>query len=246
MDILRDPIWQFVFSLIGIIVTFAIYRFQEKRKRLSYAIVFSTSLLSVSRDLKKDSLQVNWRGRDIDGLHLLAIRLTNVGDIPIVASDFESPVSFSFDFAKESGEVLEAEVIPTEVSATLKTTKTSVELKPALMNKGDLAEIKVLLTDFSGEVKVTGRVVGVKTIEFGATAFDWIEIPLITYAVSSTFITLFCVAVLLADFLLPNIQTSDYILGFCFGFIVVHSVETALFFWLRWQHKEKSKSIIKF
>lgn len=169
-DILRDPIWQFVgviLSFAALFFTFYFYKKQFSSKRLSYDIRTSTSVLSVRADMK-GKLKVLFEGKEVSNVQLLIIRLLNSGDMSIVPSDFEQPVSLSFgDFAK----VLTFEVTetsPSNLEALISLKDKLVILKPLLLNQRDWIDIKIVISGYP-EVKVMGRLVGVNIIENLAT-----------------------------------------------------------------------------
>jgi hypothetical protein len=169
MEILRDPMWQFigaVLALLAIILTLYLFWLQRQRKSLSYDVISSTSLVSVNEAIK-DSLQIFRNGKLIPGVHLLVVKLTNSGNIPIPSADYESPVILTF-----AGDdvVLEAEIMlthPNNVKASLEFNESEVKLSPSLLNPGDTIEMKILLSKFSGKVNVDARVLGIKQLQEG-------------------------------------------------------------------------------
>jgi len=167
MELLRDPLWQFAgaaLALLTILATFYLFWLQRQRKSLSYEVISSTNLLSISETIK-DTLEVRRNGVPIPGLHLIVIRLTNTGNVPITTTDYETPITFSF---KEAGIVLEAQITttrPKNIKATMEFDPTSVRLSPSLLNPKDSIELKILLTRFSGQVSVEGRIIGVSHIK---------------------------------------------------------------------------------
>ena len=87
MDVLRDPIWQFIGAIIGfvaIIVPIVVYVFLQRRKKgLSYEIIASTPLISLQQAIK-DRVVILYDGIKIETMHLLLLRVFNSGTVPIL------------------------------------------------------------------------------------------------------------------------------------------------------------------
>ena len=55
MELLRDPVWQFVgavLAVLAIVASIAIYRLQKVPKRLAYEIVSRSTLLTVKEEIE--------------------------------------------------------------------------------------------------------------------------------------------------------------------------------------------------
>lgn len=165
-DILRDPMWQFVAALlaaIAILVSIILYLKQRRRKALSYEILSRTPLLSVKEEIKKQ-LKILYDGKPVRQVHLVVVRIVNSGNTPILSTDYERLISLNFG---EEANVLTAEIVKTDpdsIQASFNVEGKSVVLTPTLLNTGDSFTLKMLITKF-GEVKVDGRIVGVKEIQ---------------------------------------------------------------------------------
>lgn len=247
MDILRDSVWQFIGAVLGLIAvaaTLLIYFLQKTRKELSYDIIFNTNLLSINAKIK-DSMQVNWRGKEINGLNLLIVRLRNSGNTPIVATDYEGPVIFTFD---KDDRVLEAEIESTQppnIPASLETTASSVQLKPSLLNPKDYIEIKILLTSYKNMV-VQGRIINIETIKMGSSFPDWNDVPLATFFGISTAIAILGVFYLPTGLIVNNFvaevyKVPQYSLIFFGGYLIIYLFQLFIFIVLRREFENKSK-----
>lgn len=165
-DILRDPMWQFVaviLAILAILITYAIYRKQRRRKLLTYDIISRTPLLSNEEEVK-GKLQILFEDQPVQQVHLIVMRISNSGDVPILATDYERPVTFSFG---EESKILTVEVVETEpdsLHALARIEDDRVALEPTLLNQGDVITLKMLISKFGGEVAVDGRIIGVKEI----------------------------------------------------------------------------------
>ena len=168
IEILRDPMWQFIgvlIALLALIISILLWM-QRKRKALSYEIVSRTPLLSFKEKIK-GNLQILFDGREVQDVHLIEVRMFNSGNESIKSEDYERPINFSFG---ENAQVLTAEVVeanPESIHASADIVDTKVKLKPILLNGSDSFTLKMLVSQYSGEekdIKIDGRVAGVKDI----------------------------------------------------------------------------------
>jgi hypothetical protein len=165
-DILRDPLWQFigvVIALVAILISIILFIKSRNKKVLSYGIISTTPLLSVGREIKKD-VQILYKDKPIQQVHLILLKLINSGNVPVTANDFERP--FSIVFSKDA-KVIAAEIVKTQpesLRASILFEDQKVVLEPILINEGDSITFKMLVSKLKGGLKVDGRVVGVKEI----------------------------------------------------------------------------------
>ena len=165
-DIFRDPMWQFVAVLltaIAILVSISLYLKQRRRKALSYSILSQTPLLSVKEEIKKE-LKILYNGKPVEQVHLIMVKIINSGNTPILSTDYERPISLNFG---EKANVLTAAIVkmhPDSIQASFSVEGKNVVFTPTLLNAGDSFTLKMLITKL-GEVKVDGRIVGVKEIQ---------------------------------------------------------------------------------
>ena len=166
LEILRDPVWQSIgaiCALITIIASVSFYWMQHGRKELSYEIVSRTPLLSVAEELQ-GRFQILFDGKPVNKVHLIVLRVSNTGNTPVIATDYERQVSFKFGEGARilSSEVSEAD--PKSLAASVVSNESGIALQPILMNSGDSVTIKTLLSRYGGNIEVDGRIVGVKEI----------------------------------------------------------------------------------
>ncbi len=166
-DFLRDSTWQFaVATLIGvsaIVVSIVAYVLQRNRKLLIYEIISSTPLVSV-KDEVEGKLQIIYDGAEVSDVHLVVVRISNSGNVPITSNDYDRPliVYTGVDSRILSVEVSETE--PKDLKVAINADETTTVLQPLLLNGGDSVTIRLLVTRLVG-VHVDGRIVGVKDIK---------------------------------------------------------------------------------
>lgn len=164
MDILIDPL-EFIGVILAaatIIISIILYMRQRQKKGISYTIVSCVPLLSVGEEIS-GKLQILFDGKPVQQVHLVEADIVNSGNVPIKATEFERPISFSFG---EEAQVFSAEVTestPESLRATASIEGKRVLLEPTLLNAGDSVSLKMLISKFA-KVDVDGRIVGVKRI----------------------------------------------------------------------------------
>jgi len=165
--ILSDPTCQFIIVILltiaAIVVSVIIYLKQRQRRSLSYEIVSATPLLSVEEDIKKD-LQISYKGKPVEQVHLVMIKILNSGSLPIPSKDYEQPITLSFGNQTKILTAEIAETNPDSLEASIDASDRHAILVPALLNQKDFITIKMLVTKYRSEPNVSGRIIGVKEI----------------------------------------------------------------------------------
>lgn len=166
MELLRDPLWQFVGAILAIAaiaVTIVVYLLQRNRKSLSYEIVSNNSLLTVREELE-GKVKITYEDTPVKNVQLIVMKIINTGNVPITPSDFVRPLQFIFD---EQTRILSSEVTkkePKNIDAHITIDKNSFRLEPTLLNGKDSITIKSLVYDFDGLPKVDTRIIGVDRV----------------------------------------------------------------------------------
>ena len=168
LEIIRDPLWQFVtvviIAIIAIIVTIILYLIQRRRKSLSWEIISNTPLLSIDEEIR-GNLQVLFAGKPVQDVQLIILKIINSGNVPIKSTDYERPINLKLG---ENALILTAKVTeknPSGLETPITNEGTRVVLEPTLMNEGDSFTIKMLVNQFDDQITVDGRIVGVKDIQ---------------------------------------------------------------------------------
>jgi len=167
MDLLRDPIWQFIGAMIGaaaILVTIYLFLLQLPRKSLSYMVLATTPLVSVEEEIRAN-VRITFDGKPIQDVCLVILRLANDGNIPIIASDFEQPITLSFG---EGNHILSAQLIDATTPAfaqTISITQSHLTVRPALWNVQDSITVKLFLSRQPEAIQYDAHIAGVKEIK---------------------------------------------------------------------------------
>jgi TRAP-type C4-dicarboxylate transport system permease small subunit len=164
--------WRAVSVLIAALGIVLVFYFQwwRNRKRLSYDILSSVLLISAEEEIR-DKVEIRFEGQPVKNVHLVVIKLINDGYVPIKKDDFEKPIRLIFSKAK----ILTAEKVkfnPDNLTTDIQYGEDWLEIEPALFNRKDYVQFKVLLTE-STQMRIDARVVGVSRIrQVGSGLFD--------------------------------------------------------------------------
>ena len=95
-------------------------------------------------------------------------------------------------FDKKESKILSSEVLkeePNNLSITLNSNENEITIQPILLNPKDYFVIKMLINNYSGDIKIDTRIIGVKKIK---------PIPEFSYPKSKILLILFYFGFLLA------------------------------------------------
>jgi hypothetical protein len=166
LNILRDPLWQFIGALLilgSLIVSLFLLK-QRGRKSLTYEILSNISLLSNKEEIK-GKLKILFEETPVEDVHLIEIKIINSGNTPIISTDYEQSINLTFN--KES-KILTTEIsetTPRDLPVTATISDGKIIINRILLNNGDAFIIKMLISQFDGNIFVNGRISGVKEIK---------------------------------------------------------------------------------
>src|SRR5690242_20678356 len=108
MNILRDPIWQFI-SVFLASVDFVFNYFTTRRKKsLSYHVISETALLKKMDEGFREKIKILYKEKpdeektiQIPSAHLIVLRILNDGNVCILPNDFYGSI-IGFSFGKET------------------------------------------------------------------------------------------------------------------------------------------------
>jgi hypothetical protein len=141
----KRPIYEIsglIVGVIAILVSVYIGLRAERSKAYSINYVAERALIATP-GITSGQLQVTYAGNTVTRPHLFTLRIENVGEVPIVASDIDKPLLFTFDSAR----VLSAELgrrNPTDLDAEATHDSTHVTVKHRLLNPGDWFTLDIL------------------------------------------------------------------------------------------------------
>ncbi len=185
IDFLRDPVWQFVgalLALIALLVSIYLFVLQRKKKSLVYDILILTPILGVKDKIVEGNVRIFFGRMPVKNVHLLVLKISNNGTVPIKTTDFEEPLTFHFGKDAKVLSVDIAVTIPPTLKPMLNVKPNYIVVEPTLLNAGDTAVLKILLAEYSGTIHPETRIVGVHDMRLGQYEFR----PLYMFAVASS------------------------------------------------------------
>jgi hypothetical protein len=158
--------WKVILGSIAILVTlFGLFYFQwwRNRKRFSYEVLSNVSLVTTSAEVQ-DDVEILYKSKPVKNVRLLIIKLINDGFLPIKKDDFDNFVRITFP----DGMVISTEKVlfhPSNLDTSIRHEDNWVEVDPALFNRKDYIQLKILVSSNLPLFNVTARIVGVSKIE---------------------------------------------------------------------------------
>jgi hypothetical protein len=145
---------------------------------ISYEIVSKNQLLSVDEQTA-GKLRIFYEDQPTQDLSLLVIKLSNSGNTDIPAKEFEEKITLS---TNENSKILSVTVVektPENLSEKIGLFNSYFTIEPLLLNSKDSITMQLLVSNFSGEISVKGRIEGIKEIrELKVSRFQYVSIPL--------------------------------------------------------------------
>lgn len=170
MEIIRDPMWQFIgalFAFIAISITLIIYLLQRKKKKLNYEIIGKLPLLSFREELE-GKFKIYYEDNLVKNVFSIIIKFYNTGNQPITSNDFERNLSLIFE---EKIKILAYSVSKTEpdnLDVQLQLNNNKLIIAPLLLNPKDTFTIRVIVTESDAKFKLNYRIIGINKIIEGS------------------------------------------------------------------------------
>jgi hypothetical protein len=139
----RDPTWQFVAAIIGLVsLGYAVF-YQLPRTKLAVICGRPTSILNSSLP---DRLTMNYEGQAIRSLDSLEVQFLNNGNVPIRPSDFEHPFRLELGKGFSLVDARLTQSTPPNLRPTVTSDKASCSISPVLLNPDDAFIITLFVT----------------------------------------------------------------------------------------------------
>ncbi len=190
-------------TAIGIMVSIVLWILNQRRKQLSYRILWQGLLAQATPDVAA-RLSSRFDGNPSSDVGLVVVEVVNSGHLPIGPSDFQSRLVIS---AGPGAKVLFTHVsstTPGDLDDRCRTVdgekKSLVEgfsghevvLAPILLNQGDSITVQIIAENLRGGVKVIGHINGIGRISIWraptAVSTAMINIGAIVMALSALFL----------------------------------------------------------
>lgn len=162
-------------TLFGVSVSVVLWIKNQRRKELTYELARCDALLNVRGEARR-RIDVRFDGQPVEDAHLLVVRLTNTGHVPINPGDYQGRVSIAVG---PGSTIVAADVIETvpgdleervlcgngKTSLIAAIEKDRLMLQPVLLNEQDSLSVQMLVRKYSGKVTVSGHVQGINAIK---------------------------------------------------------------------------------
>lgn len=162
-------------TFIGICVSIILWNLNQKKKALSYAVLWNRPLLNL-KGVAREQMDIFFKGKQVSEADLIVVRIFNSGHLPVNTGDYQTPLALELE---PGASILDANVIETlpanlEERLKIKTAESpliesmdesKILLRPILLNEGDSFTLQMLVLNAYGKVKVSGHVLGVSSIK---------------------------------------------------------------------------------
>jgi hypothetical protein len=171
--------WKFALmaflAVAGVIVPLGVSQFQSDEKLLSVRTVSIEDLDSYESGAIPE-LKLTINGAVVESPYFTKVQLVNEGTIPILASDFATPLTISIDALSVVVRAATIDVVPSDLPVTLNQTGKDVSISPLLLNPGDSFAISILTSGEQPHFSVSARIAGVTRIELEEMMDDGLTI----------------------------------------------------------------------
>lgn len=168
MKFLKDPVWQFIGVVIGIIailVTWYLSVNERPTKKLRVEILSNSPLISVNTDIAKE-IEIFYKDVPVQSLSLILLKFENTGNDPIRESDYSEPIQITLSSNAEIGETSIQETRPEGINLIAnKIAPNQIELAKVLLNPGDQVVLRILAINNDETLEINTRIAGIQNIE---------------------------------------------------------------------------------
>lgn len=153
-----------VLAFLAIVVPMIIYLHQRERKELAFGALSIRSFLTASDELD-GRVSVTFDGFPVKDIRLVVLGVSNTGNVPILAREFDRPFTVSFG---DKARVLTADVIeqqPGNLGVKVNARDQDIQFTPVLLNPGDSFATQLLIAAPEIHIYADVRVIGVASLE---------------------------------------------------------------------------------
>ena len=162
-------------TFIGICVSIILWNLNQRKKALSYSILWNRPLLNL-KGAAREQMDILFRGKKVSEADLIVVRVFNSGHLPINSGDYQTTLAVELEPGASIVDVNVIETLPANLEERLKlkaeqnpliesVEESKILLRPILLNEGDSFTIQMLVLNGHGKVKVAGHVLGINSIK---------------------------------------------------------------------------------
>jgi len=172
---MSNKFWTVIGSIAGVVaVIVTVWLFLQGRsdqsKKLEVELIARSTLVDENVTRTKQRIEILYDGRKIPNYTILQFRVVNTGGQPIRSTDYEEHFRLRFANVAEILSIEQVSANPKQLQVTPSVENPSSVLFPSiLLNSGDWFILEVSIAPETGKkltTEVTGRIAGVKQIEF--------------------------------------------------------------------------------
>jgi hypothetical protein len=161
-------------TFIGICVSIILWNLNQKRKALSFAILWNRPLLNL-KGVAREQMDIFFKGKQVSEADLIVVRVFNSGHLPINTGDYQTALALELEPGATILDATVIETLPANLEERLKIKsdespliesieESKIFLRPILLNEGDSFTLQMLVLNAYGKIKVTGHVLGVRNV----------------------------------------------------------------------------------
>ena len=173
--VLRFILHNLVLILIGV-VSAAVVWFLLQRESRGLSVILDTHVPVVSLSEEyADSIDVRFGSRHVKSVDVVECEVRNSGNVPILTSDFDIPITFCFAGSLAATPTVHGAHPPSLVPRFTMESPDCARLEPLLLNAEDSFRLRSLIFNArttESIVTIRGRVVGIKTLELSQDTED--------------------------------------------------------------------------
>lgn len=159
--------WQGIGVVAGLILTaisiILTIRY-NKKKKLSYKIIYSEALFDISRQLKKD-LKITYMDLEVRQLNVLKIQIINNGGVPIKKDDFDGNMELCLKDCITFFSIDVTDLYPENLKVFTSSYEEKIIISPLLLNPKESFSLNITFDGFSGASALSARIEGITEIK---------------------------------------------------------------------------------
>ena len=152
-----------ILAIIAIIVGIK----QNRKKKLSYNVLFSEPLLNFDKKLQND-LNVTYKGQEVEQLNVFQIKFINDGKVPIRRDDFDEPIECLFYNCKTFFDIELTDSNPKNLRINVDQKDKRLIIQPTLINPNDSFTLRITFDGEDRKYNLSARIEGIEKLSVQA------------------------------------------------------------------------------
>ncbi|MGG7666524.1 hypothetical protein [Dyadobacter sp. BHUBP1] len=230
-DFLGENWWQGIGAILAVAALIVAIR-QNKKKRLSYQVLYSEPLVDIANQVKND-LKITYKDHVVDQLNILTIKIINNGGVSIRQTDFENMIELKIENAKTIISYGFSDTYPSNLNTLINHNNGRLFIAPLLLNAGEYFTIQTIFDGLDRKFTLTARIEGISEIK------ALVNRPFPKYTVGIMAIMMFLV--ILTQAILEALNAAiklNWYLDYVFTFLItIAGLHLAQEFFFRWKNK---------